>query len=130
MYTRNLTHTSEMITLLKEQFKTVRQQEEITTFNQHSRDALPDTVTNRQLPTVTDTPLISKRVPYSAMTKKSGRETEIRNELSVRGVVLTDDENRNYTKIMRRLKDNEGDEKSFSPVTGIKKIEWWKMQRC
>ena len=95
MYNRNRIHTSEMMTLLKEQLKTVQQQEEITRYRQHARDALPDTVANRQLSTVTDNPLIAKRVPYSEMTKKNGWETAIRNELSARGVVLTDDENRN-----------------------------------
>ena len=78
-YTRNRAHISEMMTLLKEQFKTVWQQEEITTYHQHARDALPDTVASRQLPTVTDTPLIEKRVPYSAMAKKNGQEIAIRN---------------------------------------------------
>ena len=109
MYTRNRTHTSEMMTLLKKQFKTVQQQEEITRYHQHARDALPDTLANRQLPIVTDNPLTVKRVPYSAMKNKNGWETAILNELSARSVVLTDDDNRNYTQIMRRLKDNEGD---------------------
>ena len=88
---------------------------------------------NREIPShryegrsgVDHTDLVSGRVPFCEMTKKNGHEQLMLDEIRARGIELTDEERRNYTKLIKRLKDHEGNNTSFKPVLPLDRFVWY-----
>ena len=74
---------------------------------------------------VDHTDLICGRVPFSAMTKKRGFDKVVLEEIAARNITLTDDEKKNYTKTIKRLKTHEGNNKSFKPVLPFEQFRWY-----
>ena len=73
---------------------------------------------------VTHTALISKRVLFKKM-KKDPFRPHIISELAARGITPSQGEMRDYQKLLKRLKDDEGDSKSFCPRTPFENFKWW-----
>ena len=116
-----------MINLKKEQFKAIWLRNEIATYHSNPEKELANVFTLLEIPTVTNTPLIAKRIPYSKMTRKNGLEGAIRNKLAARNITLSGKEYSNYNKIMKGLKVHKGDNKTSTPVTWIENFEWWRV---
>ena len=49
----------------------------------------------------------------------------ILSELSARGITPTDNELRNYNKLLTRLKTDEGNKTAFFPRTAYENFKWW-----
>ena len=75
-----------MINSKEEQFKAIQLRDEVTIYRSNSKKELPNAFTLIEIPAGINTPLIAKRVPYSKMTRKHGREGEIISELATRNI--------------------------------------------
>ena len=67
---------------------------------------------------------MSGRVPFCEMTKKNGHGQLMLDEIRAKGIELTDEERRNYTKLIKQLKDHKGNNTSFKPVLPLDRFVW------
>ena len=67
------------------------------------------------------TPLISGKIQYAKMLKKDNFEA-VRNEMRARDLAF--DENTTWTKMIKAIKEHEGDKKYFSPRTNYTDFKW------
>lgn len=105
-------------------YKKQRNDEFVAAFKQHQH--IPRTTTNRLelRDGITHTALISNRVLFKKMLKNPFRPHIIA-ELNARGITPTEEELRNYPKLLKRLKTHEGNKESFAPVTDYMNFKWW-----
>ena len=59
------------------------------------------------------------------MTVKSGKKELIYGELIARGIEITDEMKKDYRKVIKALKESEGDDKAFKPVMPYEQFQWW-----
>ena len=74
---------------------------------------------------VDQTALMISRVPFCEMTKKNGWDRLILEEITARGINLSPDEQKNYTKVINSLKKHKGKNKSFKPVLHYERFVWY-----
>ena len=59
------------------------------------------------------------------MTVRKGFKELMYEEMAARGIDLTDEENRDYRKAMKRFKHEVGSTKSLNPVVEYARFKWW-----
>ena len=59
------------------------------------------------------------------MTVKSGFKQVMLNKMVARGIILTDKDKKNYTKAMKRFREETKCTKSFKPVLPYEQFKWW-----
>ena len=74
---------------------------------------------------VDHTPLIQGKVPFCEMKKNKGFAPAIYAEVRARNIVLTEQEWGNYPTVIKKLKENEGDDKCFKPVMPFDNFVWF-----
>ena len=117
-------HLEKQLTHKEIQFSAVRQKETVDNFisnfdrevNQHALERRTG---------VEQTPLINRTVPYYAMTVKGGFKPLIYEECCARGIEVTAEMRQDYRKVIRALKNNEGDDKNFRPKLAFDRFKYW-----
>ena len=74
---------------------------------------------------VEQTPLINRTVPYYAMMVKGGFKPLIYEECCARGIEIIAEMQKDYRKVIRALKNNEGDDKNFIPKLAFDHFMYW-----
>ena len=112
----------ERLTSNEHTYKKVRTEETVANFQENrNRDIAPHRYEQRT--GVDQTALLSKRIPYSEMRKNKGWEPLMLEEVAARGIVLNATDN--YTTMMKKLKEHEGNTKDFAPVLDYKRFQYW-----
>ena len=113
-----------ILTAKENQYSSVRDTAFLTSYDAHHN--VPRSTSNQleNRPGVTRTALISNKVLFKKMLKDPFRP-HILSELSARGITPTDNELRNYNKLLTRLKTDEGNKTSFFPRTAYENFKWW-----
>ena len=102
--------------LIHKDFQSTAKQEKETVHNFISNfDQEMDLHALKRRTGIEQTTLINKTVPYSAMTVKEGFKRLIYDECPERNIEITDEMRADYRKVIRALKNNEGDNKNFRP---------------
>ena len=117
-------HVKKQLTHKELQFTAKRQKETVDNFISNF-DRQVDLHALKRRTGVEQTPLINKTVPYSAMTVKGGFKQLIYDECRERNIEITDEMRADYRKVIRALKNNEGDHKNFRPKLPFDRFKYW-----
>ena len=117
-------HLKKQLTHKELQFSAVRQKENLNNFITNFDQEVDQHVLER-ITSVEQKPLINRTVPYYAMTVKGGFEPLIYEEYCARGIEITAKMRKDYRKVIRELKNNEGDDKNFRPKLAFDRFKYW-----
>ena len=70
-------------------------------------------------------PLINITAPYYVMMANGGFKPLITKECCARGIEIIAEMRKDYRKVIRALKNNEGDDKNFRPKLVFDRFNYW-----
>ena len=106
------------------QLSAVRQKETLKNFSTNFDREVDQHALERRTG-VEQTPTVNRTVPYYVMMVKRGFKPLIYEECCARGIEITAKMRKDYRKVIRALKNNEGDDKNFRPKLAFDRFKYW-----